>query len=67
MKTNVFFEIGSTKINSSYLIDAVKEIWKSEGKLIKDIKVLELYYKAEEGKCYYVVNDGEKGFFDVLI
>lgn len=65
MKTSVFFEIGSTKISSNNLIDAVKEIWKSEGKLIKDIKVLELYYKPEEGKCYYVVNDGEKGFFDV--
>ena len=40
-------------------------MWKEEGRKIKDMRELDLYYKPEEGNCYYVVNGTEKGSFHV--
>ena len=42
--------------------EAVKPVaaWEAEGKKITSIKRAKLYVKPEEGKAYYVVNEGLK-------
>lgn len=65
MKTDLYIEINGKKTDTKNLIDTAKEIWKSEGNLVKDIQALELYFNTEENKCYYVINDENKGFFAI--
>ena len=49
------------------LLDYAKETWKAEGNKVKDLQSIELYYKPEEGKCYYVFNGqgSDDSFFSV--
>lgn len=65
MKTDLYIELNGKKTDSKNLVDTAKEIWKSEGKFVKDIQSLELYFNPEENKCYYVINDENKGFFEI--
>ncbi len=69
MKESVFIEFAGQKIEHKQLLDTAKDIWKQDGKKIKDLKTLELYYKPEENSCYYILNKditGEiNGKFDV--
>ena len=48
-------------------MEKVVAAWEAEGKKITSIKRAKLYVKPEEGKAYYVVNEGLKngstGFF----
>ena len=34
----------------------IKKVWKDEGNMMKDLKELSVYIKAEESKAYYVIN-----------
>ncbi len=61
MKLETFVEFGGSKLDVKHFEDRAKEVWKSDGKLVKDIKKLALYFKPEEKACYYVFNEQESG------
>ena len=63
IKTELFIELNGKQTNYRTLTDTAKEIWKEAGHLVKDIDSLELYFKPDEGSCYYVINGVEKGNF----
>lgn len=65
MRTELFIELDSKQVDTTVFIDNVKEYWKSEGKKMKDLKSVALYYKPTELKCYYVLNGQIKGSFQV--
>jgi len=65
MKTDLFIELNGKKTDYRQLMDTAKEIWKSEGNRVKDIEAMELYFKPDEGLCYYVINNECKGHFEV--
>ncbi len=65
MKTKINIEYYGKKTESKDLVNQAKLIWKERGGKIKEIETLELYYKPEEGMCYYVVNTTETGSFSV--
>lgn len=44
-------------------MEKVVAAWEAEGKKITSIKRAKLYVKPEEGKAYYVVNEGLKNGF----
>lgn len=56
MKTNIIVEYLGNQVDVKLIETKVRDIWKEEGKLVKDIKTLDIYYKPEECKVYYVVN-----------
>ncbi len=64
MRTEIYVEVGGKKTYSKTLVDTVKEIWKAEGNKVKDLENIELYFKPEESKCYYVINSDVKGYFE---
>lgn len=65
MKLNLYIEYAGKQTDDKLLLDTAKEIWKAEGNKVKDLSNVELYYKPEESKCYYVFNNDEKGSFEV--
>lgn len=65
MKTNVYVEYSGSKKDIKALTDTVKEIWKEKGGKVKDLSNIDIYYKPEEGMCYYVINHTEEGSFCV--
>lgn len=65
MKGNLFIEYADRKIEYNQIFSTLKELWKGEGKKIKDIKNVELYYKPQENSCYYVINSECKGKFEI--
>ena len=64
MKANVNIEFCGKKVSVKELEEEMKLVWKEAGNKIKDMKDVDLYYKPEEGTCYYVVN-GTEGSFPV--
>ena len=65
MKIDYYVEFNSEQIDCGKLSDIVKEIWKSEGNLMKDLTGIKIYLKPEEKKCYYVINGDNKGQFEI--
>ena len=65
MKVDFFIEYGDAKIEYNSLVTRIKEVWKSENKLVKDIENIEIYLKPEENMCYYVINEQQHGSFGV--
>ena len=65
MKIDYYVELNGEQHECKKLSDIVKEIWKSEGNLIKDLDSMEVYFKPEEKICYYVVNGDNKGQFEI--
>ncbi|MCL2171816.1 MAG: DUF6465 family protein [Defluviitaleaceae bacterium] len=65
MKTEIFVEIDGKQVDIQGFIDIIKDIWKSEGNLVKDLKDLKVYFKPNEQMCYYVINGGVEGKFEV--
>lgn len=65
MKTNCYVEYHNRKVLSQDMIDTVKEIWKQDGGLVKDIDTIDIYIKPEEGMCYYVINGNNIGSFQM--
>ncbi|MBR6400951.1 MAG: hypothetical protein IKS17_07000 [Firmicutes bacterium] len=56
MKANLFVEFSDKQVDTAALFETAKEIWKNDGNKVKDLQTVELYYKPEESKCYYVFN-----------
>ena len=65
MRLNLFIEKNGQQTDYNKLVDTAKEIWKADGKKVKDIATLELYFNTDEGTCYYVINQESKGNFIV--
>ncbi len=61
MKVNTYVQYGGNEILTAELEKRVKELWKAEGRIIKDIESLDLYLKVEENTCYYVINGTYSG------
>ncbi len=64
MKTDLYIEYHGQQTDYKYLIDTAKEIWKNGGNKVKDLQSLELFYKPDERKCFYVINGSVMGNFD---
>jgi len=65
MKIEYFVELGGVQTDCKGLSDIVKEIWRGEGNLMKDLKSMDIYFKPEENMCYYVINSDVQGKFQV--
>ena len=65
MTNNVFIEYRHTKVSTKKIEERVKEIWKGLDKKVKDIVDLHIYFKSEEGMCYYVINNENEGCFSI--
>jgi len=65
MKIDYYVELNGEQTDCKKLSEVVKEIWKSEGNLIKDLESIEVYFKPEEKMCYYVINGTNKGQFEI--
>ena len=66
MKATVYLEYGPYQVTEKQVLDKIKELWVQQGKKIKEISALDVYYKSEEGICYYIIHQGkeeEKGGF----
>lgn len=59
MKSNFFIQFKGNEISSNDIVKKLKEVWLSNGNKIKDIKEIEVYFKAEENTAYCVVNKTE--------
>lgn len=56
MKFDFYVEVNESKVRYKDIEEKVKESWKADGKLIKDLKTAELYYKPLEERVYYIAN-----------
>jgi len=65
MKIDYYVELNGEQTDCKKLSDIVKEIWKSEGNLVKDLDTMEVYFKPEEKMCYYVINGTNQGKFEI--
>lgn len=66
MKEKMILQIGENESEISSLKTEVKEAWKAEGNLVKDIASLVFYIKPDENKCYYVINDDFNGSIELI-
>jgi hypothetical protein len=58
-KTNIVVQVLNQEFNLSDLEEKVKAQFVADGHRAGCIKLLEIYAKPEEGKAYYVVNEGK--------
>lgn len=67
MKSELYVQYQGNNVDTKQLLDTAKEIWKADGNKVKDLQSVELYYKPEEKKCYYVFNGegSDDSFFEV--
>ncbi len=66
MKTSFFVEFYGKQANEKDITAKIKELWVSEGNLVKDIKTLNLYAKPEENLCYYTINGDVEGKIELF-
>ena len=64
-KTNLIIQSCGLEISESEIISKIKENWVSDGKLVQDIKTIDMYVKPEEKKVYYIINDEINGDLDI--
>lgn len=67
MKSDLYVQFAGKQTDTKQLMDMAKEVWKSEGNKVKDLHTVELYFKPEENRCYYVFNgeSSSDSFFEV--
>ncbi len=58
IKESVFIEFNGKQVNQKEILDKARQEWKDFGNKVKDLKSVNVYYKPEEQKCYYVMNEG---------
>ena len=66
MKTEFYVEYDGQQKSLDSIEDTIRDIWKSDGNKMKDLKSLKIYYKPQEHKAYYVINGESKGENDSL-
>ena len=67
MRTEFFVEFEGQQINLEDIESAIKSNWRLDGNKVKDLKSLQIYYKPQEHKAYYVINGESKGEEDSLM
>ena len=60
VKADVFVQFGGKEFSEEAIMSKVVAAWEAEGKKASAIKRAKLYIKPEDGKAYYVINDGLK-------
>ena len=60
MKADVFVQFGGKEFSEEAIMSKVVAAWEAEGKKASAIKRAKLYIKPEDGKAYYVINEGLK-------
>lgn len=64
-KVNIFYQFSNHEIEQQDIIAKIKNQWKEQGNMLKDLKELVVYLKTEENKAYYIINENIKGFVAV--
>ncbi|MBR5969825.1 MAG: hypothetical protein IK016_05690 [Lachnospiraceae bacterium] len=60
-ETKVVLQYGELSVTYDEIVQRMKDKWTGDyGRKIGEIKSMELYVKPEEGKVYYVINEGEE-------
>ena len=60
VKADVFVQFGGKEFSEETIMSKVVAAWEAEGKKASAIKKAKLYIKPEDGKAYYVINEGLK-------
>lgn len=60
VKADVFVQFGGQEFSEKEIMSKVIAAWEAEGKKTTAIKRTKLYVKPEDGKAYYVINEGLK-------
>lgn len=60
VKADVFVQFGGKEFSEEAIMSKVVAAWEAEGKKASAIKRAKLYIKLEDGKAYYVINEGLK-------
>ena len=60
VKADVFVQFGGKEFSEEAIMSKVVAAWEAEGKNASAIKRAKLYIKPEDGKAYYVINEGLK-------
>ena len=60
VKADVFVQFGGKEFSEEAVMSKVVAAWEAEGKKASAIKRAKLYIKPEDGKAYYVINEGLK-------
>ena len=60
VKADVFVQFGGKEFSEEAIMSKVVAAWEAEGKTASAIKRAKLYIKPEDGKAYYVINEGLK-------
>ena len=61
MKTALYVQYQGREAEQSEIVAKIKQAWLDEGRLIKEIKTLNVYAKPEENTAYYTINDDIEG------
>ncbi|WP_079427296.1 DUF6465 family protein [Clostridium oryzae] len=59
MKNNLFIQFNSYEVSEDHIIKALKENWLAQGKRVKDMKNVSIYFKVEDKTAYCVINGKE--------
>ncbi len=65
MKTDFFVQYKGFQVCKKDILRTIKDSWVEQGRFIKEIKTIEMYYNADESRCYWVINGDEKGSIQV--
>ena len=60
VKADVFVQFGGKEFSEEAIMSKVVAAWEAEGTRASAIKRAKLYIKPEDGKAYYVINEGLK-------
>ena len=60
VKADIFVQFQEMEFSEKDIMDKVVAAWEAEGKKASAIKKAKLYVKPEDGKAYYVINEGLK-------
>lgn len=60
IKESMFIEFNGNQVNQKDLFNKARQEWKDNDNKVKDLKTVDVYYKPEEQKCYYVMNKDSK-------
>lgn len=60
VKAEVFVQCNGLEYSEKNIMEKVVAAWEAEDKKVSAIKRTKLYIKPEDGKAYYVINEGLK-------
>ena len=61
LKPFVYLQFEGIQVERTELFNAVKQWWKEQGYMIKDLKDMDLYVKPEEKMLYFTINHSVQG------